>query len=641
MGTSAVDFVGRLRTAGPRGVADAARRRTTEPLHGRARGWWLSRRPLAVAPSGLGAALGGVELEQALRGPALEALPSVAAFSRSLAALAAEDRADLLRRADAVAAHRFELLGSGPVEFGPEIPWHRDFLHDYEWPLVHNRLLDAFVPGADVKMPWELSRCQHLPLLAAAFRLTGERSYLDELGAQLVSWIDSNPVEIGVNWMCTMDVAIRAANWTAALVVAPEAAAEPWAEQVAGSLLLHGRFIRRHPEWAEVRTNHYLSDVVGLLVVSSLFAGGEEGREWRDWATRQLVAEMDHEVRPDGCDHEASIPYHRLVTELFLCGTQAVDSVSPEALPAWYRERLERMLEFVAAYTRPDGLAPLVGDNDDGRFLPLNDYGRADSRSHLHLFALAGYEPPVEAGSIGFPDGGYFVIRGGGVHLLIRCGDTGLGGQGGHAHDDQLSFGLSFGEEALIEDPGTYRYFPDPELRNLFRSTASHATLRVDGEEQNPLPTPPRFPLGDRTRAETLEWSPDGPRPVFAGRHHGFERAPRAEYRRRFELDTEELTLTIADTVTSPLAHRLDWAFPLGRSGRIEVERGAATVEFERTTLRIEAEGVEFEVEDGWYSPSYGIREARPILRAHGTSRPGPDETVFRLRILPPSAGEL
>jgi hypothetical protein len=642
VGTSAADFVARLRTAGPRGVAGAARRRTTEPLQGHARGWWLARHPLAVGPGDLRAALGGRGLEAALRGPVRDALPTVAAFERSLEGLDPAARADLLRRADAVAAHRFELLGSGPVELGPEIPWHRDFLHDHEWPLLHNRLLDAFVAGADVKMPWELSRCQHLPLLAAAFRLTGERAYLEEIGAQLRSWIAANPVEIGVNWMCTMDVAIRAANWVATLVVVPEAAAEPWAEQVAGCLLLHGRFIHRYPEWSEVRTNHYLSDVVGLLVVASLFAGGEEGSEWLAWGTEQLVAEIEHEVRPDGCDHEASIPYHRLVTELFLCGTQVVDSLTPGAFPGWYRERLTKMFEFVAAYTRPDGLAPLVGDNDDGRFLPLGDYARTDSRSHLHLFAQAGREIPDRTGCAGFPEGGFFVIRGGGIHLLIRCGDTGLGGQGGHAHNDQLSFNLSYGSDALIEDPGAYRYFPDPELRNLFRSTASHATLQVDGEEQNPLPTPPRFPLGDRTGAEVLEWAPEAPRPVFAGRHHGFEGAPtRAGYERRFELDPGEPALTITDTVSSPAAHRLDWAFPLGRSIRIGLEPGVATVEFEQTTMRVEAKGVEFELAEGWYSPSYGVREPRPFLRAHRAGAPGRTETVFRLRFLKPGAGEL
>ena len=36
---------------------------------------------------------------------------------------------------------------------------------------------------------------------------------------QLTDWIDSNPVEFGPNWASMMDVAIRAANWVAALTL--------------------------------------------------------------------------------------------------------------------------------------------------------------------------------------------------------------------------------------------------------------------------------------------------------------------------------------------------------------------------------------------------------------------------------------
>ena len=150
-----------------------------------------------------------------------------------------------------------------------------------------------------------------------------------------------------------MDVAIRAANWVAALALcAEEAAGEPWFEPVLESLLLHGRFIRSHLEWSEARGNHYLSDVVGLLAVAALFSGGREGKDWAEWAAGELVAEMEHQVRPDGSEHEASIPYHRLVTELFVCGTQAADALVPGSLPDWYRERLELMLALRRATTR-------------------------------------------------------------------------------------------------------------------------------------------------------------------------------------------------------------------------------------------------------------------------------------------------
>jgi Heparinase II/III-like protein/Heparinase II/III N-terminus len=628
----------RLREVGLTGALRAAGRRAGTRVRGLLLNRARRRRPLRATPAEVSTALGGLSPTEALRGPALAALPTVAAFERSLGDLGEADRGRLLERADAVAAHRFDLLGSGPVDLGAEIDWSIDFKSGRRWPLKHGLLLMPeafFFDESDVKVPWELSRFQHLPLLAAAFRLSGERRYLDEIGAQLDGWIAANPVEIGVNWLCTMDVAIRAANWVAALAIcAGQAAEQPWGERAMESLLLHGRFIRGHLETAEARTNHYLSDVAGLIVVAALFSRGEEGAAWGRWAVDELIAEMEHQVREDGCGHEASIPYHRLVSELFLCGTQAGESLHPGAFPGWYLERLGRMLEFTAAYTRPDGLAPQIGDNDDGRFLPLAEYGKADFRSHLHLFGQASrpYEPATR--SIDFPAGGYYTMRHGDLYVLVRCGDTGVYGIGGHAHNDQLSFELCCGDTPLIEDPGTGTYYESEEERLRFRATGFHATLRIDGAEQNELPPYPRFPLGDRSRAEAISWEPGPERTAFAGRHHGFEALPAAAtHERRLELDGPRGELRIVDTVASDAAHRLEWTFPLGRGGQVSIRDGAAVADFGAVRLSIAVEGAELEVVDGAYSPAYGVTELRPFISARGSSAPGRHSTEIHLKV--------
>ena len=561
----------------------------------------LRLRPLRVGPGELQAALGGVNPVRALRGPVLDAMPTVARFEAE-----AQVTQCYKEVVEEILAHRFDLLGSGPTELGDEIDWHADFKTGRRWPLRHPSLLRlSYDDGSDVKVPWELSRFQHLPLLAA----TGN---VDEIGAQLESWLDANPVGLGVNWATTMDVAIRAANWVAALALAAERAAhEPWFERALGSLLQHGRFIRSHLEWSEARGNHYLSDIVGLLPVAALFSGGWEGRAWAQWAARELVAEMEHQVRPDGCAHEASTAYHRLVTELFLCGTQAADSLSSEDwAPDWYRERLDLMLGFVRDYTRPDGLAPQIGDSDDGRFLPLGDYG-ADPRDHRHLFAQAGRAVEQARESAAYPDGGYYILRQGDLYAIVRCGDVGRHGRGGHGHNDQLSFELSFGPRAIVVDPGTYVYTADPVKRNSFRSTRSHATLQVDGGEQNELRTDDLFAMADRARAEELFW--DGT--AFEGRQHGF---PGVTHTRRLELQPKGLR--IVDTVSSAGEHDLEWSFPIGP--------GAEKL------FDLRAEGLSFRAEPRWYSPRYGVHEPMAVLRARRRSRPGDDVTEIRLRVL-------
>jgi hypothetical protein len=327
---------------------------------------------------------------------------------------------------------------------------------------------------------------------------------------------------------------------------------------------------------------------------------------------------MRHQVRADGCDHEMSIPYHRLVCELFVCGAQHAEALCPGTLSPVFYERLDRMLKFVADHTRPDGLAPQAGDADDGRYLPLGDYALADQRDHRHLFRQIGRGVPLPRGHAAYPNGGWYVLRHEELWAIVRCGDVGLEGVGAHAHNDQLSFELCLGRQPLVIDPGAYLYTPDPVARNAFRATAAHATLQVDGREQNPLRSDYLFSVEDHAHARTLHWEADGARATFTGEHRGF--AP-VVHRRRVTFDGDARTLEIEDELVGG-GDRLQWSFPLASGVQVEIEDARATARWPAATLDIEApDGVVWSVADGWASPSYGVREPTRILRAYSGPR--------------------
>ncbi len=623
------------RRLGPyRGTVEAARSAADVTSKALRRGR-LRVRPLHVRRGELDAALGGAAAAEVLRGRVRDTMPVVADFERRLGELDEAERTDLLARADDVLDHRFDVLGSGPTELGDRIDWQLDFKTGRSWPAVHiSKVPFTYFDYSDIKVPWELSRFHQLPLLAGAWRLTGDRRYLREVGDQIEGWLRANPVEYGVNWYSTMDVAIRAANWVATLALcADDAAHEPWFTSALESLLLHGRYIRSYPEYYDIRGNHYLSNLVGILTVAAVFFDGPEGRAWAEWATSELVPEMEHQVRSDGCDHEASTSYHRLVCEFMICATQAADALLPGSFPDWYRERLDLMLGFVAHYTRPDGLAPQIGDADNGRLLPLEDYASTDFRSHLHLFRQARRPYTPATSSAAYRAGGYFVVRGGDLYSIVRCGDTGMYGLGGHAHNDQLSFELMVEGQPLIVDPGPYLYKSDPVARNQFRSTAFHTTLRIAGAEQNEWPPALVFQLPDHTRSELLRFEPGPQRTVFEGRHHGYEELdPPATHTRLLEFDCPARQVTIRDTVSCVGSHPLVCTFTLAPC-RVSVHDGGVTAEFERCRLVIEADGLEFAVEDGWIAPSYGVRERAPFVRARRLGVPGEDTTELVLRV--------
>jgi hypothetical protein len=187
------------------------------------------------------------------------------------------------------------------------------------------------------------------------------------------------------------------------------------------------------------------------------------------------------------------------------------------------------MAAFTKAATRPDGRIVQIGDNDSGRFLKIKpeflpqsarDFPVEDHLNHSHISAaIAGIldrrgcvDTPIgcrreraivaglcrqaaidfeipdrdkSEGPTAFPDFGLFRLAAGAFHVVFRCGPVGQNGNGGHAHNDQLSFACSLGAHPLVVDPGTHLYTPIPEERNRFRSTEMHNTLSISGMEQN------------------------------------------------------------------------------------------------------------------------------------------------------------
>ena len=59
-----------------------------------------------------------------------------------------------------------------------------------------------------------------------------------------------------------------------------------------------------------------------------------------------------------------------------------------------------------------------------------------------------------------------------------------------HGHSDALSFSLSYNGHFFIVDPGTYAYHTYPELRNYFKGTLAHNTIRVDKLNQATIAGP-------------------------------------------------------------------------------------------------------------------------------------------------------
>lgn len=417
-----------------------------------------------------------------------------------------EDREMVLFSAEQAMSHQFDLLGSGIKTIDP-INWLLDFKSGGKWPkgIYYKKQRSITPPGSDIKVPWELSRCQHLLWLGEAYVLTDNDSYAKEIKDEIENWIEENPLMRTVNWTCAMDVAFRAINWiySIGMILSSKEIDDQFVAKAYKSLYQHAFFIYHNLEKiTPYSNNHYFSDIVGLLYLSVLFYKTKKGESWYNFALKEYYYEIRTQILPTGPQFERSISYHRMMTELCSYPYYMLKRIGVN-IPADISYRIGTMYDFVAHYTKQNGMAPLIEDNDDGRFLP---FLKRDFRNHSYLIdknsvensiALSGQEFLYIAGNnlgtIIYKDAGHCIIRKQDAYVFVTNGGQSLYCQGEqrmvgtHTHNDLLSFELCVGEDDIIIDPGSYVYTPDPERSREFRSTLKHNTAFVDDEEQNEL----------------------------------------------------------------------------------------------------------------------------------------------------------
>ncbi|MDG1476953.1 MAG: heparinase II/III family protein [Vicingaceae bacterium] len=297
------------------------------------------------------------------------------------------------------------------------IDWQKDFKSGFRFDakIAYNRQRGLITSeGIDLKVPWELSRLQHLPQLAIFSKVLPSRKeeIILEYKNQMLDFIMTNPPGMGVNWNCTMDVGIRAANISLA---------HDWFVQlddinvldssfkslVVDYLYTHGKHIVNNFEYKEgLTSNHYLGNVSGLSFVSTYLYENEELDEWLLLSLQELRSELPKQFFNDGGNFEGSTSYHRLSGEMFLYSTAILNQISEKraqnlkciktkkglkqphllsdvnsfnfdgnVFDDAYYELLAKSTELTLAYRKFNGNITQIGDNDNGRFFRFSPCG--------------------------------------------------------------------------------------------------------------------------------------------------------------------------------------------------------------------------------------------------------------------------
>jgi hypothetical protein len=208
-------------------------------------------------------------------------------------------------------------------------------------------------------------------------------------------------------------------------------------------------------------------------------------------------------------------------------------------------------------------------------------------------------------------------------------------GRGGHGHSDITSLEIWMNGVNLVSDCGAYLYTASREWRNRFRSTAFHNVVQVDGEELNRLISPDHlWQLRDDARPLHVAWRWADRADYFRGAHNGYARLhPPVQITREVLLVKDGPDVLVRDSLDGGGVRDLVWRFHLDSAlvadvNGSDVRLMAGEREFWLQPIE-SAPGAVTTLEDGWISPSYGVRtQARVVVI--GARTPLPVQATYR-----------
>lgn len=553
---------------------------------------------------------------------------------------------EIVQEANHALQHRFNLLGFEGLQCGMpsgKIDWHWDAVHQKRSPRQASyriRYLD-FDECGDSKVIWELNRHQHFVTLAKAYRLTQDRRYLEEILVQKADWEEQNPYPIGINWASSLEVGFRTLSWLWTCYLLQGVRGFPARERWLPGFAVHGRHIERYLSTYFSPNTHLLGEGVALFFLGVLCPELRSAERWKNLGWRIVLEESARQVHSDGLYFEQSTHYHVYALD-FVLHAAILAKMNDMQAPQRFEETIGKMLDALCLLAR-DGPPPQFGDDDGGRlFDPRRNrsehlldplctgaalFHRSEFKSVAHMLCeetlwLLGEqgvatwddleEPDVSHESAALAASGYYFLSATNSQLIVDGGP--LGAQGaGHGHADALAIWLHGNGHTLLTDAGTFEYVGRD--RDVFRSTAMHNTLQVDGMSQ--AETMGEFSWGRLTQSKVDNWTNGRSFDLLVASHDGYCRLRQPVIHRRWVLSLKNGMYFVRDVVEGSGVHRVDISWHLGpelellKSGKFRLKGsvyGLALAGAEDPAWRIA-------LEPRTYSPAYGRKTSGTALR--------------------------
>jgi hypothetical protein len=397
----------------------------------------------------------------------------------------------------------------------------------------------------DLKFILEPSRFLFVYPLVRAYALTGDDRYADAFWYSLEDWAQHSPPMNGPLWICGQESSLRILAWSFALRGFLYSSATT-SERVALLLSMIAAHAWRTAQTIgyarSQRSNHLISEAVGLWTAGTLYPELREAQVWQKLGSDLLQEAVADQMTPDGVSQQHSFNYQRMILHLLLW-TVRLAEICDAPLHKEIRQRTRAAFEFISTWVDPvSGFAPNYGADDGSLIFPLACGSYRDFRPLLQLSAAVLKHPALKPGAwdeaavwfgaqardedLFIPHHydstgtGYFRLGDDNLWAMIRAGHY----TRRPFQADQLHVDLWWKGTNLARDAGTYLYNGLAPWNNGLASTAVHNTVAIDHHDQ--MRRTGRFLWVDWAQASGRVWSSatNARADCFEGGHDGYKR---------------------------------------------------------------------------------------------------------------------
>jgi asparagine synthase (glutamine-hydrolysing) len=475
----------------------------------------------------------------------------------------------------------------------------------------------------DIKFIWEASRFNMVYTLVRAYASSRDEKFAEAFWELIQAWAESNPPNMGPNWMDGQEAALRLMAWMFGFYAFMDSSsATP--ERIAQFTVMvaaHAERIYKNIGYAiSTRSNHTISEAFGLWLVGILFPELNDSEKYFALGRKLLEQEAIAQIFSDGSYSMYSLNYHRFILHIYFCAIR-LGELNGTPFSESLKHRVAKSVDYLYQLIDPEtGQMPVYGSNDGALVLPLNNCDFTDYRPFLQLgsyltkkeflFAPGVWDEDMiwlygsdslsqprapeehrdyserreqsnrsrsgervgDRGESSFPDGGIYILRGTTSKAVIRCTDF----RARPSHADQLHVDLWWRGENIACDAGTYLYSGEGIWRNGLAHTPAHNTVIVDHKDQMKMVS--RFTWTDWARGKVLRHDEK----LWQGEHDGYQRLADPVHHKRTILSLGEDRWLIMDQLNGKQNHHyaLHWLLCDGEYGVQDAPRGYAPAKF-------------------------------------------------------------